>query len=360
MKFSWLFFILWTFSIQAKTPAQQVFLQKLEHGIPEWMQVQAEKDLAIFRRMPLSLEKLQEYYDQSSSDLYLVKFMIANNKISHEYKGGKSEGLDYRLSAYARALNMLARVVQLPDTMFLISMHDAFTLSTGMPIFTMCKREQDLWAILMPDFEVLREKFQVLPNKDLTVYEPKWETKKSQLIWRGSTAQSSLEGELMRSDNVHRFSRIILCKLSEQYPNLIDAKFTFFAQGGELIPSLQRFKAKQMPFDDLIQYKYQIFIDGNVSPYSASGWKLLINSLLFKPDSPWIQWYYGALTPYDHYIPVEADLRDLVDQILWAKSHDADAQRIAKNCREFALSHITLPDSLLYLYYILGEYKKLY
>ena len=33
----------------------------------------------------------------------------------------------------------------------------------------------------------------------------------------------------LQADNAHRFSRVILCQLAQQYPELIDAKFTFFS-----------------------------------------------------------------------------------------------------------------------------------
>ena len=352
-----LFLFLMACSACVASNHKEKFLGKFLSGIPDWMKVQADLDLASCRGRPLSLEKICDYYETSSPDLYLIKFTIRNNRIYAEWKEKKSPGLDYRRGAYEEAFKTISEVLDLPDVTFIMSMHDAFTVSEEVPVFSMCKRQGDPWSILLPDFDALREKFQVLPNRDLTSYEPAWERKQDLLIWRGSTAQGSLDGELMRPDNVNRFSRVILCQLSQQYPELIDAKFTFFAQGGELIPYLQSFNAKQMPFENLIRYKYQLFIDGNVSPYSASGWKFFTNSLVFKVDSPFTQWYFSALRPFEHYVPVSIDLEDLVDKVQWAKRNDSEAQMIAKKCREFALSHITLPDNLLYLYYIIDQYS---
>ncbi len=337
----------------------KVLLQKFQSGIPQWMKEQADQDLSGMSNCPISMKKICEYYDMSAPDLYLIKFTIRNNQVYVECKEKNSPGLDYRRRAYEEALQTISSVVHIPDTVFLISMHDSFTLSTEVPVFSMCKRRQDQWAISVPDFEALRAKFQVLSDADLTKYEPSWARKKNRLMWRGSTAQGSLDGELMRADNVHRFSRVILCKLSQQYPRLIDAKFTFFAQGGENIPSLQAYSSEMVSFEKQIQYKYHIYVDGNVSPYTGSGWKFFINSLIFKPDSPWTQWYYDALKPFEHYVPVKMDLEDLVEKVQWAISHDVEASRIAKNCRNFALSHITLPDNLLYLYYIIYRYSNL-
>lgn len=338
---------------------KDMLLKKLNAGIPDWVAAQVEEDLTFFQNEPISIRRLLDYYETYSSDLFLIKFTIYNNQVHTECKIKGSEGLDYRCQAFEKALKDISEVVRLPDTIFLISMHDAFGIPGKIPVFGMCKRKMDRSTILVPDFDALRAKFQVLTDKDLTCYEPLWEKKHPKLIWRGSTAQGSLDNELMRPDNVDRFSRVILCKLSQQYPRLIDAKFTFFAQGGEKIPALQAYQAKSMPFEQMMKYKYQIFIDGNVSPYSASGWKFFSNSLIFKPDSCWFQWYYNALKPFQHYLPVKADLGDLLEKVQWARTNDGEARAIAKNCREFALSHITLPDNLLYLYYVVYYYSLL-
>jgi hypothetical protein len=106
-------------------------------------------------------------------------------------------------------------------------------------------------------------------------------------------------------------------------------------------------------------YKYHIMMDGNTCTYSNSGWKFFLNSLVYKPDSPRIQWYYQALTPWIHYVPVNTDLSDLVDKIVWAMDNDIAAEMIAHNAREFALTHLILDQSLLYLYFLLLEYSKL-
>lgn len=331
-------------------------LCKFHEPIPAWMKLQVDRDLDCFRQHPISRKKVIQYYEASSPDLYLIKFTIINNAIHVEWKDKENSGLKYRLEPYERSLKAISEIIHLPDMTFLLSLHDAFSSSTTeVPLFSMCKRKHQ-WAILVPDFEALREKFQVLSGKNLLEYEPSWESKTDLLGWRGSTAQGSLEGELMRKDNVDRFSRVILCKLSHQFPELIDAKFTFFTQGGEFIPTLQTYGAHPMSFEKLIAYKYQLFIDGNVSPYSASGWKFFSNSLVFIADSPCIQWYFGVLKPYEHFVPVRADLDDLVDKVRWAKGHDMEARAIARNCREFALSHLTLSDNLYYLWYVLDQY----
>ena len=192
---------------------------------------------------------------------------------------------------------------------FLISLADGVEISEnfrkGIPLFAMCKG-MGQQCILIPDFDALNQGYQVLHNVDITQFALPWESKVPMMIWRGSTAQ----GVAITNSNFHRLSRVKLCELSYEQPQLIDAKFTIFAQFAEPVSYLEQFKGEIISFEDQLNYKYHILIDGNASSYSASGWKFFANSLVFKPSSKWIQWYYNQLIPWVHYIP--PDLCQLV------------------------------------------------
>ena len=228
-------------------------------------------------------------------------------------------------------------------------------------MFVMCKKKDAPSLILIPDFEALTGKYQVLKNKDVTKHHIGWESKKAQLIWRGSTAQKDLYDscELMTSENFHLYSRVKLCELSRDYPHLLNAKFTCFVQGAESIPCLSEFRGEYISFEEQFHYKYHLFIDGNAAPYSASGWKFFTNSLIFKPESVWVQWYFNALKPFVHYVPVKKDLSDLADKIIWAQVSDEKAKKIAGNARAFARKNITVTENLAYFYFLLEKYSQL-
>jgi len=133
----------------------EAFLQKFRSGIPNWMKEQADQDLSGMSNRSISMKKICDYYDTSSPDLYLIKFTIHNNQVHVEYKEKNSPGLDYRRAAYEEALKTISSVVHLPDTVFLISMHDSFTLSKEVPVFSMCKRKQDQWADVPVNINVI-------------------------------------------------------------------------------------------------------------------------------------------------------------------------------------------------------------
>ena len=85
-------------------------------------------------------------------------------------------------------------------------------------------------------------------------------------------------------------------------------------------------------------------------------WRLLSNSLIFKPDSNEIQWFYRALIPYEHYIPVDFYLSNLIHAISWARENDAKCQEIAENAMAFAEDNLMMEDVYYYLYLALRRY----
>ena len=46
---------------------------------------------------------------------------------------------------------------------------------------------------------------------------------------------------------------------------------------------------------------------------------------MLAQDMPAKLWYEAALRPYVHYVPVDANLRNLSDAVRWARQNDAQA-----------------------------------
>lgn len=333
-------------------------LKRWVESPPSWMWIQLKKDYAPYKDKKLSVKKIRKLYEKRAQEWCLVEFTIDDRRVSYRTKIPGDHFLHHRIVVYERLISDLAKELKLPDMTFLISMADGVDLPPGafegIPVFSMCKRLGDE-SILIPDFEALNGAYQVLRDNDVVQWEAPWETKIPKLIWRGSTAQ----GGLVTPDNCRQLSRVRLCLLSFAKPKLIDAKFTHLAQLSEPIPYLNQFLGDWVSFEEQFQYKYHIIIDGNASAYSSSGWKFFTHSLVFKPHSTWVQWYFQELKPWLHYIPIEADLSDLVENIHWAMENDSVSQTIAHSSREFALNHITLPQNVTYLYLALSKYSKL-
>lgn len=54
-------------------------------------------------------------------------------------------------------------------------------------------------------------------------------------------------------------------------------------------------------------------------PYLLAG-----DSVVLKQDSRYYEHFYNELRPWDHYIPIRADLGDLLEKIQWAREHDEE------------------------------------
>ncbi len=327
-------------------------IDKADKPIAAWAHAQIKEDLSFFKNRPISLKKINDFYEENSVEYQLIKFTIQNNKVSAEWEG---EYPGYREWTFKEIIEKLATLLPLPDTVFLLSTQGSFDSHENIPVFGMCKKKQAYATILIPDFDALKGAFQVLPDKDLLQYEHPWNKKgQKKLMWRGGTAQG-----VITSDNLDKRSRVTLCALSLQYPTLINARFTSFSQGAAEVPFLHQFGAGRNSFEEQFQYKYHILIDGNASADTFSCWKLFSNSLIFKPSSPNTQWYHKGLQPWVHYVPVKENLKDLTQKIQWAQAHDKEAEIMAHNARSFAVNNLSVSDNLIYFYHVLWHYSNL-
>lgn len=96
------------------------------------------------------------------------------------------------------------------------------------------------------------------------------------------------------------------------------------------------FKSRILSF---FQYKYQLNVDGTVAAYRFP-FLMTGGSTVMKQDSGYYEHFYSQLQPWQHFIPVQEDLSDLLDQIEWAKSHDVEAQNMAKAAKAFAADQL--------------------
>lgn len=80
--------------------------------------------------------------------------------------------------------------------------------------------------------------------------------------------------------------------------------------------------------------------------------------MIFKPQSKYYEYFYRDLQPNTHYIPVQTDLSDLIERIQWAKTNDAEAERIARNGQKFANENLLPQHIFCYYFHLLNEFRK--
>lgn len=97
-------------------------------------------------------------------------------------------------------------------------------------------------------------------------------------------------------------------------------------------------------------------IDGTVAAYRFP-YLLAGDAVVFKQDSDYYEHFYSDLKPNVHYIPIKADLSNLIEVIKWAKTHDEEVRRIATNGRIYATSNL-LPKDIVCYHAVLLKVRK--
>ena len=166
-----------------------------------------------------------------------------------------------------------------------------------------------------------------------------WDGRATDVFWRGSTTGV---GAVQWTD----LQRAKLCQIASDAPECLsfDVGFTHVVQQRSKIEEQEiRDAGFLKPWVDADQYanfKYHVDIDGNSDSWGGLFLKLLSGGLIFKVDSPlgYVQWYYPRLKPWLHYIPIDINLSNLTEMVLWAIRNDDRARQIATAGRQLAES----------------------
>ncbi len=235
------------------------------------------------------------------------------------------------------------------------------------PAFMMSKDLDDPYEkdkLLMPDTLVLIDYWNELISQiqQANLSNP-WDKKIEKVFWRGATTGAASTKYSM--ENFATLPRLTLVMLSKSYPNLIDAKFAsyhrrVFTKNSKKIMTLIKDDLQTAEEVDHLKYKYLISIDGNTCAWRRVPWILLSNSLLVKQETNKIEWFYPAIKPYVHYIPVDERLMNILPQIEWMKEQDDELKTISENATNFVENNLMPEHIEAHMVLILNEYHKLH
>jgi hypothetical protein len=173
-------------------------------------------------------------------------------------------------------------------------------------------------------------------------YTTNWDDKKiAKAVFRGGPTGCGYTDETNM--------RIRLAKLKSRY---LDAKLTV-KDGNESVDTKAiKFDPKYglgsmnthigasgnfLTMADQSRYKYIIHVDGNVNAYRLLA-TMLTGSLILRVTSQYTSWADHMMQHMVHYVPVKADLSDLLDVIRWCERNDDKCKEIAQNGMNFARS----------------------
>lgn len=176
-----------------------------------------------------------------------------------------------------------------------------------------------------------------------------WSRKKPVAVFRGSSTGlgTTIENNI-RLRLVHMFADHPHCDVALTAWNPRFRKVMGDPRVQEQIPDPSIAMGKSLTFEEQSHFKFIIHAPGHVQAYRLS-LELAMRSVILLIDSEYQLWYQKWLNPWEHYVPVSADLSDLNERIKWCLTHDEECKIIASQAREFYDRVLTKESCLKYL-----------
>lgn len=282
------------------------------------------------RRVPVVLSLTQEPTGEHLLD-ELGCVEIGHERVLFTARFGLPDPYAYRIKTVLHFLLPYLENAQLSGR-FAVSLGDE---GLNAKVLSFCSNTPDF---LVPDADFVITRGYANYRKAFASA-PAWDERADKLYWRGT------DTGVWRYDNVEDAPRVAVCGVARKNPSLINAAISRIEPRGDPDRKRSYYVAREYfgaveDQTEIIRYRYQIDIDGTTSAWSSLFLKLLSGSPVLKvaSDFHWQQWYYPALQPWENYIPVRSDLKDLIDVLSWLRSNPAEARRIGENSRTLAQS----------------------
>ena len=169
--------------------------------------------------------------------------------------------------------------------------------------------------------------------KPIDIVLTEWNLRKPYAVWRGSSTGDGRRYQLVKMSK----SGLLDAGLTKWNvrPRIIDGVVTFNKKDVEI-----EICAKCSIEEQASHAKYGVCIDGNVAAFRLRHLFAVEFVVLFV-ESRWRIWYSSMLKPWCHFVPVAADLSDLIEKIEWCQKNDEAAWEIARNGRKFFEEHLS-------------------
>jgi hypothetical protein len=169
-----------------------------------------------------------------------------------------------------------------------------------------------------------------------------WRQRSTTLLWRGGmNSQQSFDPDIAVTRPELASQRLVACLALRGVPDT-DVKFAIAGQSetGSVVYERLGITGPRLPPTTWLASRYALDIDGYSNAWSNLFTRLLFGCCVLKIDSRYgfRQWYYDRLKPWEHYVPVAADLSNLVERLDWARSHDGECREIAQRGRSLAVA----------------------
>ena len=345
-------------------PFMEVHALNLSVNDPKyfWMDEEIEKQFSYYEKTGITLEMVNRTEKATAQGWEWQRFKVVNSR-AFGPSGAVKEMLDYLVKYY-----------DVPDVDFVYLKGDGI-IDVGNikldenfpgPGLVSAKRKDSKNMICFHEwYYYIKEDSHVPHYNWAIVYKQmpqisskiSWDQKISKAFWRGNRT-GPWHWTL---SNWKQLYRTKICWLSYMKPDILDAGLAgkdpvlAFIWDHERIDIFKGYTS----LEDHLKFKYQICLDGHTSTYPGYQWRLYSKCCTLKQETENIQWFYTALQPWVHYIPIREDLEDLYEKIEWAILNDEEAKAISENAYKFVEENLMPEHIALYCYKVLRKYASL-
>ena len=152
-----------------------------------------------------------------------------------------------------------------------------------------------------------------------------WSERSSSLCWRGGCSGIYYTGD-------DGFTKSLRINFVEKLFEGTDIRLSNWWSGGKNIDP--KYFANRLHYTEFLKYKIFFIVDGNVIA-SNHMWGFASGAVPFLISNGTC-WFSYLIEPYVHYIPVNYDLSNLIEQIDYIQNNDSIAENIAENALQFS------------------------
>ncbi|KAH3827829.1 protein O-glucosyltransferase 1-like [Dreissena polymorpha] len=334
------------------------YLREIEQAVSHYQECTQEgcschesvinNDLSVWVKDGISREKLEAAKPRGTH------YQIINHKLYRE----KDCMFPARCSGVEHFI--LEIIKKLPDMEFILNTRDwpqSPKFHDPLPVFSFSKVDSQSWDIMYPAWTFWEggpavwpiyptglgrwdEQREIIPK---AAEKWPWEKKHNKGFFRGSRTSSE---------------RDPLVRLSRSEPSLVDAEYTKNQAWKSLEDTLGKEPAEEIRLEQHCDYKYLFNFRGVAASFRLKH-LFLCDSVVFHVGEEWLEFFYPAMKPWVHYIPVKQDLSDVKELLEFAKENDDVVHEIAKRGRKFIWDHLRMEDVSCYWKKLLKNYAKL-
>lgn len=197
-------------------------------------------------------------------------------------------------------------------------------------VFLLCvlaqtTEEKDINYVYLPlDDNFFEHGVEKFFNKDNLL---KWENRSSQLSWIGGCSGAGGNESL----------RVNFVKKIYDYNPDTNVRLSYWWRENKNIDD--KYFSERVHFSEFLKYKIFFIIDGNVIA-SNHMWGFASGCVPFLISNSKC-WFSSFIIPYVHYVPINYDLSNLIEQIEFVKNNDDKAKQIAENSCEFVKTYFS-------------------